>query len=36
MAGKGDKPRRVDYKKYGENYDEIFRKKEKKVSKKKI
>lgn len=27
MAGKGDKPRPVDYKKWSENYDEIFRKK---------
>lgn len=30
MAGKGDKPRKVDYKKYSENYDAIFRKKKKK------
>lgn len=29
MAGKGDKPRKVDYKKYSENYDAIFRKKKK-------
>lgn len=25
MAGKGDKPRKVDKKKYDENYDRIFR-----------
>jgi hypothetical protein len=28
MAGKGDKPRPVNYKKYCENFDEIFRKKQ--------
>lgn len=27
MSGKGDKPRPVDLKKYGENYDYIFRRK---------
>jgi hypothetical protein len=26
-AGKGDKPRPVDYKKYSDNYDKIFRNK---------
>ncbi len=28
MAGKGDRPRPVDYKKYCANFDEIFRKKQ--------
>lgn len=27
MAGKGSKPRPVNLKKFGENYDKIFRKK---------
>lgn len=30
MAGKGSKPRPVNIKKFGENYDKIFRKKTKK------
>lgn len=30
MAGKGDKPRKVDKKKYDENYDRIFKKRNKK------
>lgn len=29
-AGKGDKPRPVDYKKWSENWDRIFSKKDKK------
>ena len=29
-AGKGDKPRKVNLKRYGENYDRIFKKKVKK------
>jgi hypothetical protein len=33
MAGKGDKPRPVDKKKWDENYDNIFRKKKQKNSK---
>lgn len=32
-AGKGDKPRPVDKKKYDENYELIFRKKKKKLVK---
>lgn len=32
-AGKGDKPRPVDFKKYQENYDLIFRKNKKKNNK---
>jgi len=34
-AGKGDKYRRVDSKKYRENYEKIFGKKKKTVTKKK-
>ena len=34
-AGKGDKYRRVDVKKYAENYDKIFSKKTKKTKNKK-
>lgn len=33
QAGKGDRYRPVDLKKYGDNYDNIFRKKEKKEKK---
>ncbi len=33
QAGKGDRYRPVDQKKYGDNYDNIFRKKEKKEKK---
>jgi|TARA_Y100000389_G_C17012088_1_gene294646 hypothetical protein len=33
QAGKGDRYRPVDPKKYGDNYDNIFRKKEKKEKK---
>jgi len=35
-AGKGDKYRPVDYKKWSENYDRIFGKKKKTSNKKKI
>ena len=34
-AGKGDSPRKVDLKKYRENYEKIFGKKKKKTSSKK-
>ena len=34
MAGKGDKPRPVDKKKYDENFDRIFNKKQPKKQKK--
>lgn len=34
-AGKGDKPRPVDYKKWSENWDRIFGKKKKKKKDKK-
>ncbi len=33
-AGKGDKPRKVDFKKYGDNFDRIFGKSKKKEIKK--
>jgi hypothetical protein len=33
-AGKGDKPRKVDFKKYGENFDRIFERNKKKEAKK--
>ena len=32
-AGKGDKPRPIDYKKWSDNWDRIFGKKKKKVKK---
>ncbi len=32
QAGKGDKPRKVDQKRYGDNFDRIFRKDTTKVS----
>jgi hypothetical protein len=35
-AGKGDKARPVDYKKWSENWDRIFGKKKKKKTKKKV